>query len=527
MSPRARAFGITTLFGLLAVLVWPVYPHFQSSNELTRWAFAAALVEQRTPEVSSVLPLLAPGFEDLSVKDSRTYSNKAPGGAALGLPGYVLARAYAGPPSASQMRPAVVCMKLFASTLPVVLLALAIGWAARRLGVDEERIPFTIFTLLFATPLLAYGLLLFSHALVAACLFGAWMAFFVPSNRHSSRLEVLAGALLGLAVVSEYPAAVPAAVLGILGCWGRPVGRSLRVASGGIPFALALFAYNTVCFGGPLALSSGFEKFGGFRELASKGAFGVGLPSFRGIVELLFEPSKGLFVFTPVLILGLISLPRLRARVGLPATLALGGVPLVLLLLYAGYPNRHGGWTAGSRYLVAALPFLVFPLLFRARSRAEDVLLGFSLATIAPLAVTYPFAAPGMTAPWLSVAAPLLGAGHGAPSVFQLAGLPFAAFVPLLLVGAAALLAIRGRRALWAAGGAVAAFLFGALLVRAFPLDLNATVTRAYVREVYFGEAGALERVVPQWESRLPRLSARRRDELSRGPAPASKDPMR
>ncbi len=141
-------------------------------------------------------------------------------------------------------------------------------------------------------------------------------------------------------------------------------------------------------------------------------------------------------------------------------------------------------------------------------------------ATIAPLALTFPFAAPGMTAPWLSVAAPLLGAGHGAPSVFQLAGLPFAAFVPLLLVGAAALLAIRGRRALWAAGGAVAAFLFGALLVRAFPLDLNATVTRAYVREVYFGEAGALERVVPQWESRLPRLGDRKLAEQSRGPLP-------
>ncbi|HYU24749.1 MAG TPA: hypothetical protein VEO74_06070, partial [Thermoanaerobaculia bacterium] len=111
------------LYALLALILVNVFPHFPSPNEFTRWALAAAIVEDHSVEVTPFVPLLGGGFEDLSERDGRLYSNKAPGGALLGLPGYLIARIIVGPASAMSMRPTLYAMRLTAATLPAVLLA--------------------------------------------------------------------------------------------------------------------------------------------------------------------------------------------------------------------------------------------------------------------------------------------------------------------------------------------------------------------------------------------------------------------
>src|ERR1019366_502855 len=156
---RSRAGAVVGLYALLALLVVPVFPHFLSPNEFTRWAFAASLVERPTPGISSVLPLMGAAFEDVSEKDGRVFSNKAPGAPLVAMPGYLLARPLAGPPSASSMRPVLWAMRLFGATLPAVLLALVLSRTAVRLGVSGSRAASVTFALLFATPLFAYGLL--------------------------------------------------------------------------------------------------------------------------------------------------------------------------------------------------------------------------------------------------------------------------------------------------------------------------------------------------------------------------------
>src|SRR5438132_11864457 len=88
-----RAALIVALFGMVALLVIPVYPHFLSPNEFTRWAFAEAVVEHHTTELSQVAPMLGSRFEDLAMIDGRLYSNKAPGAAVVGTIGYMLSRA--------------------------------------------------------------------------------------------------------------------------------------------------------------------------------------------------------------------------------------------------------------------------------------------------------------------------------------------------------------------------------------------------------------------------------------------------
>src|SRR5437016_5837805 len=129
----------TALYAALALLVIPVYPHFPSPNEFSRWALAASIVDGHTLEVTRVAPLLGQN-EDLAEVGGRIYSNKAPGAALLGLPAYALARAVVGPPSPATMRVTLTAMRLLAATLPAVLLALLFAAAAARLGAPPDRV---------------------------------------------------------------------------------------------------------------------------------------------------------------------------------------------------------------------------------------------------------------------------------------------------------------------------------------------------------------------------------------------------
>jgi hypothetical protein len=517
---RIRARGPVLLYALLALLVLPVFPHFLSPNEVTRWAFAASLVESGTPEISGVLPLLGPAFEDVSEKDGRVYSNKAPGAALVGLPGYLAARPFAGPPAAASIRPSLTVMRLAAATLPALLLALLLEGAAVRLGATPARARFAAAALLFATPLFAYGLLLFSHALVAACLFGAWAAFFVAGERP--RRDLLGGALLGLAVLSEYPAAIPAAIL--VGCAvAVSPRRLLAIAAGGAPFAAGLAAYDAVCFGSPFALSSGFERAAAFRGLAASGIFGIGAPSATVLLRLLLDPSKGLLLFVPLLLLWPWAFPAARGRVSRPGGLALVLVPLSLLVLYAGYPNWHGGFTVGPRYLVAALPFLVFPFAFRAGGALEAGLAGASVLACVGTTLAFPFVPPGFALPWGSFGGYFFERGMGAPNLLHLvpAVRAVAFLAPLLLVVFAVSPLVHSRRSLVAfcLGAAIAA-LAGLAAGRVFPPSPSLVLQRAYVEDVYFGRRGALEEAVAATGAPQPRLLARRERELRLPPPP-------
>jgi hypothetical protein len=506
--------GILGLYALLAFLVVPVYSHFLSPNELSRWLLAASLVEKGSLEVSGFAPLLGPGFEDLSVVSGRTYSNKAPGATLVALPGYLLARPFAGAPSASSIRPTVQAMRLFAATLPLLLLGLGVDRVARRLGTDEAARARLLFAILFATPLFAYGLLLFSHALAAAALFGAFGALFFSWPGDERRDDLIGGALLGLAVAAETTVAVPGLIL-VVAAAGRDPLRLVRIGLGGAPFALLVAGYNTACFGGPLTFSYQFEKNAAYNEIAASGFFGLRLPSPVGLAKLILDPGKGLLLFVPALALVPAGLARLRQRLEGRAFGALLLVPLSILLLFSGYPN-FGGWTLGPRYLVAALPFLVLPLVAVGPGAGASVLLGASAAAVVMTSLPFPFVPDAFPLPWGTFSFGLLREGIGIPLIFGSSGGALGIWVPLGLVVAAAALAFPGRQLAWAMLGALFWWGAGVAYARVKP-DLVLTVQRVYIEDVYLDRQGSLDRLLatfPPGISLPERLLARREREL-------------
>jgi hypothetical protein len=539
------------LYALLALLAVPVFPHFLSPNEFTRWALAVSLVERGTPEISSVSPLLGPAFEDVSEKGGRVYSNKAPGATLVALPGYLLARPFSGAPSPHSMRPVLWAMRLFGATLPAGLLALVLSRTAVRFGASPSRAASLTFALLFATPLFAYGLLLFSHALVAACLFGAWVALFHPGNpSRVFRRDLLAGALLGLAVLSEYPAAVPAAVLVLCAAIPEPR-RALAVVAGGAPFAALLAAYDSICFGSPFALSSAFEVSARVRVLRTAGLFGIGLPSPAFFLRLLFDPSHGFFVFSPFVLLWPLWFRSVRTRTSRGGAAALALVPFSLFVLYAGFPDWHGGFNVGPRYIVPALPFLVFPFAFSKGGLLESALVGASTLAVCATTLAFPFVPPGFALPWGSFATYFLERGLTMPNALHLVAPEAARFVLPAIVCVAAYFFLEGRteeksflegksgeknflegksegiRSGRGIGGL--AFLIGAAACAFLGILLSEQIIlpspslllqRAYIADVYFEQRGTLDAEIARTGSPQPRLLARRERVLALPPPP-------
>jgi hypothetical protein len=241
---RNKGIWLIAIYVFLAVYLLPMYPHGGSANELTRWATAASLVERHSFEISWTEDLIGPNVDTARV-DGRTYSNKAPGTAVIAAPFYALARVFVGPPDASNIRVSWFVMRFAVSTLPLLLLGI---WLYRR-DVDETSLA----VLLFGTPVFVYSLLFFSHVFVAVVVYLAFRVLY-DAPRISLRSCVLAGALSGLAVVCEFPAAFAIAALGgglLFSPKEERSGRIVAFVAGGLPFAILLLVYNNSLFGSP------------------------------------------------------------------------------------------------------------------------------------------------------------------------------------------------------------------------------------------------------------------------------------
>lgn len=498
-----RPYIVIVAYALLALIVVPVFPHFVSPSETARWLADASIVENQTFEVTSLLPIIGGSFEDLAVIGGRSYSNKAPGSSLLTLPGYLIARPFAGPPSGSSMRTSIDLMRITGATIPMLALALLFVWLARRWNADDERTTFVIWLLVFATPLFAYGFLLFSHALVTAALFGAWVLLFIAPSRDGHRNDWLAGALIGLAVACEYPVAIAAVVLlaGIARDWRRLA----RVVAAGAPFAIALALYHYINFGSIWTTPYAFGTSATYRRMLTGGFFGIHLPSPVRLLQILLDPGVGLLVFAPVLILAIPAFKTARQSLEAAAWWTMLLVPVSLLLLYAGYEGWAGGWNVGPRYVLPVVPFLIAPMLLRRGSGAESLLAGMGACAVTLATLVFPFPPRDFPFPWMSLDLPLLGAGLVAPNLLHLVSRPLAIAVPFGIVLIAAAIAIRHTKtALYAIAGVLAAIVIGTQAARLSPPPLM-NLERAYIAEVYFERKGALS-------GNVPRSLLRRRD---------------
>jgi hypothetical protein len=389
---KNKGLWILAIYFFLSIYLLPMFPHGSSPNELTRWATVVSLVEKSSFEISWIEDLIGKKTDTTRI-DDKSYSNKAPGTAVLAAPFYALTRLFIGPPNASNIRVSWFVMRLFLSTLPLVLLGF---WLYSR---DSDEI--SLAALLFATPLFVGSLLFFSHVLVAVLLYFTFRLLY-DTERIFLRNCLAAGFLSGLAVTCELMALVPVLIfaVGLFFADKRNESRWQNVfvfALGSAPFAILLLIYNYAVFGSPFAFPYAFEAFPEMTEMAGQDVFGPGFPTFSNIYRLLFSPSRGLFFFAPLLFLPVVAFFTSRERKTWRHRVKVAAI-LVSLLVIGGHGAAHGGWAFGARYLIFILPLMLDSFfdgeIFEFSNVWQGFLFTISFVLCTIPALTFPFAPP-------------------------------------------------------------------------------------------------------------------------------------
>ena len=399
------------MLGPLALAALCSYAYFigpPAWNQNSRLALTRALVERGSPIIDEYHATTG----DKSLRDGHFYSDKAPGASLLALPAYALVYAATRLTGAElpevrvvPLDPAAelagqhpdpdarapgdrlaynqayrtalyVCRLLSTSLLAVVgVAALYLLVLRQHGGARSARARAAQVAVLYglATPALVYSTALYGHQPCAdLLLLGLAVALLSEETARSRTTALLSGLCLGLAVVCEYPAAVPVLMIFGFVAWRRGPGFAAWSALGGLPCALGLAAYHLVAFGHPLKTGYDFVYLAEFAE-GMRVNYGIHAPDPAVALELLFGRFRGLFYLAPVLILaawGLVAqafqaAPKdLSSRTWPERHVARLGLAIVgfYLALASGYYMWDGGATVGPRHCVPMLPFLALGL---------------------------------------------------------------------------------------------------------------------------------------------------------------------
>ena len=299
---------------------------------------------------------------------------------------------------------------------------------------------------------LAYGLgtiacvyagAFYAHQLVAVLCFTAF-ALLAGSDATASPLRCLAiGLLLGMAVISEYPALLLAVVVGGFAITRVGIGRKLIwIKLGGLAPLVVLAVYDLAIFGSPLPLGYRYSELWQTRHQV--GFVSVSTPSLAALWGITGSPYRGLFFLSPILLLALPGFVTVLRRPALrSAGIASAWGVAAFLLFNASSVLWWGGFAIGPRYLVPMLPFLAWPLAFTLeeiwrRAGWRVVVACLALASLVGVwglrLAGQQFPEEQWTVPWLQYAWPRLRDGDVARNAGMLLGLRgWSSLLPLLV----------------------------------------------------------------------------------------------
>ena len=254
-----------------------------------------------------------------------------------------------------------------------MLNALVTAGTALLLFMFVIRLNFTVATALatslifgLATIAFVYAKYLFSEPLTGLLLLLAAYMLFAFRQEGGLRHVVIAGLAAGFAVVARANNLFLLPVFGLYLLWitPRPAIKP-RHSSSIIYYSSFIIHYSLFSFVAALAVP-GFILLG-YNALRSGNPFQTGydLTLFSsnlglGLYKLLFSPLRGLFIYSPILLLSLPGWWRLR-RTHPAESWLIAGLTGVTIALFSAWSSGEGlSW--GSRFLVPIVPFFALCL---------------------------------------------------------------------------------------------------------------------------------------------------------------------
>lgn len=374
MAPGFVIRSPTRAAWALGIVLLASYAYFYQAggwNQNSRFALVRAILEHRRLTIDEYQL----HTRDRALWQGHFYTDKPPGTSLMVLvpvqAARMISRAVGVEPGSfpgiawTSYVAAVASAGLFTVLASLLVFRLSIRW-----GFSTAAALFAATAYGVAGPAWSYATLFMSHGVTAGCLmlafYGAVRLGDVDARRHALAAAAV-GFGCGWAVVSEFQAAIPAAVFFVMAIAAlyridrRRVWSSSAVAAGSAGLcALVLFAYNAAAFGSPFHLGYASEE--GFEQLRT-GFFGITYPEWWRVRELLVGDYRGLLLTSPIVAagpIGLVVLSRDRRRRA--AALTALGVATYYLLLNASYYYWEGGWAYAPRQLTPGLPFVALGL---------------------------------------------------------------------------------------------------------------------------------------------------------------------
>lgn len=450
-TSRREALSTLALFGTLALSLsysW-MSPEVTAPNERTRLYLALSLMESGELHVDKQVREFGKPF-DISIRDGRFYTDKAPGSSVLAIPALALYR-FAGGDMRSIER-MVNFMRSF-MVIPWALLTLfLLRYLLVGLGVSSATANRVLVVFALGTSFFHYGAAFYGHAFVTTLSLSAagamWVAWEAKTPGKRAAWKWAAGFFAGLAFAVEYQAVVVFVGLfaGFLAlAENRRVSSLLLLGLGALGPVAAALGYNLVAFGHPFHTSYDHLDHAFSRSNHDKGVWGVMLPTWDAVSGLLFSPSRGLLFGAPLVLLGAVGVVFIWRRARWLAVYSGVSMALYFLLVAGGKTFWFGGWSFGPRLLVPAFGLaaigggVALSEIEKRSSLLAGALYGLLIGAVfynVFMVAMFPELPFNFTSPLVSVAVPLAKTGAVSPNLgmtlFGLSGL--SSLLPLLVI---------------------------------------------------------------------------------------------
>jgi hypothetical protein len=353
---------------LLSAILLGFFSHFHKNwpnpNETVRLYLSLAIIEDGRFNIDKEIERYGVIW-DRAVCNNKIYSDKAPGiSFAAALPLFINKvihkKILHREPDLKTSYMVAVIFTSFISTL------LAIFFLVRLLSLYElsfTSVFLSVLTLIVGTYTNTYSMLFFGHAFSSALIFISFVLieFYIKKERKPS--YIMASAFLAsYAFITEYPTIILSLIFLIYLYISTKEKRVFLYSLVALIPVILLLYYQYKCFGKPL--SPGYEHLDSeaFSKIHREGLFGFKYPSPEALVNLLFGSRRGLFFFSPALLLAIYMFFRDRFKGQLNRLI------LVIFVLYTLFISSFGYWiggdAAGPRHLLPLNLFLILPLAF-------------------------------------------------------------------------------------------------------------------------------------------------------------------
>ncbi|MBI3073306.1 MAG: hypothetical protein HYY84_14425 [Deltaproteobacteria bacterium] len=459
---RAIAAAARHKLPLFLVLIWSYFlqwhPAYPNPNEVVRLYLTRAIVDDGTFAIDGQMRRFG-DVEDKSQHKGRFHNDKAVGLSFLAVPIYLVLKLFDKDPPMATLRHAT---WLALVILPSLFLLFALRRTLRRhLAMSPIWGDALLTTYALGTLAFTFSTLVFGHQPTAVFLF---LAFFVVTQiragERTPRAALLAGALGGIAVMLEYTSFPPFVIIFALATVRRNI---WLYALGAAPAFALIMIHNAIAFDSPF--TTGYSRLAveSFRAVHATGLIGVSTPKWEAFAGSFFEPARGLFFYSPFLLLAIPGFVLLFRRREMRAE---GIVCTAIFIFYAYFISSFGYWQSGGsvgpRHLTPLVPFLIVPVAATLRWIATRAVPALRAALAAPVfalfaigiltvvltSIPWPYPAFGFTNPLTQVGLLFWRQGYLPPSLGTAVGLDqgTAAFLFFVLLAIALAIVLHALR---------------------------------------------------------------------------------